>query len=94
MNRKCTHLGQINNIKPKTSGCEECINSGDSWVTLRICMICGHVGCCDASKNKHASKHFEATGHPIMKSFEPGEEWGWCYIDKAFLDPEDLKQGK
>ena len=83
---KCKHLDQIQNVEPLTRGCAECLKTGDSWVLLRLCMTCGHVGCCDSSKNKHATKHFHAMGHPIMKSIEPGENWGWCYIDELELD--------
>jgi len=60
---------------------------GDSWVHLRLCEICGHVGCCDSSKNRHATKHFKNTKHPIMRSLEPGEDWGWCYFDDVMLEP-------
>jgi uncharacterized UBP type Zn finger protein len=60
---------------------------GDSWVHLRLCEICGHVGCCDSSKNKHATKHFRKTKHPIMRSVEPDEDWGWCYIDELMIEP-------
>jgi uncharacterized UBP type Zn finger protein len=60
---------------------------GDSWVHLRLCEICGHVGCCDSSKNRHATKHFKKTEHPVMRSIEPGEDWGWCYIDEVMLQP-------
>ena len=63
-----------------------CLKIGDTWVHLRLCMTCGHVGCCDSSKNKHATKHFHMTKHPIIKSFQPGEEWGWCYIDEEMFD--------
>lgn len=66
-------------------GCEECIQMGDSWVHLRECLICGHIGCCDSSKNKHATKHFHSTEHPVMRSVEPGERWGWCYVDQAMV---------
>ena len=89
MSTTCTHLNQVRNVKPKSKGCEECLQSGDTWVHLRLCRICGHVGCCDSSKNKHATKHFHATRHAIMQSMEPGENWGWCYIDEAWL--ENLK---
>ena len=67
-------------------GCEECLASGDTWVHLRLCLECGHVGCCDSSKNKHATKHFHQTKHPIVRSFEPGEDWRWCYVDEVFLN--------
>src|SRR5712675_911284 len=83
---ECTHLGQVQDVKPHTKGCEECLKMGDRWVHLRLCLSCGHVGCCDSSKNKHATKHFHATKHPIVRSIEPGEDWGWCYIDNLELD--------
>lgn len=67
------------------SVCEDCIKTGDTWVSLRMCLICGHVGCCDSSKNTHATKHFNATKHPIMKSVTPGEEFTWCYVDGTYL---------
>ena len=81
--KACTHLKQVNqNIKAKTpNGCEECMKMGSDWVHLRLCLTCGHVGCCDSSPNKHATKHFKAARHPIIRSFEPGEDWKWCYID-------------
>jgi uncharacterized UBP type Zn finger protein len=82
----CPHLNQIRAVTPGSEGCAECLASGDTWVHLRLCLTCGHVGCCDSSKNRHATKHFQATGHPLMKSFEPGEHWGWCYIDQIEFD--------
>lgn len=84
----CTHTNQIQDVTPHTRGCEECLKSGDSWVHLRLCLTCGHVGCCDSSRNKHATKHFQGTRHPIMRSNEPGENWGWCYIDEVELEFE------
>ena len=73
----CSHLFEIADVTPKTpNGCEECLKTGDDWLHLRLCVTCGHVGCCDDSKNKHAAKHFHATSHPLIKSFEAGEEWG------------------
>jgi uncharacterized UBP type Zn finger protein len=84
--QSCKHLNQIKPVTPHTKGCEECLKMGDTWVHLRLCLECGHVGCCDSSKNKHATKHFHRTKHPIMKSLEPGETWGWCYVDEAELD--------
>lgn len=83
---ECIHLDQVQDVKPHTRGCEECLKVGDRWVHLRLCLSCGHVGCCDSSKNKHATKHFHSTQHPIMRSIEPGENWGWCYIDELELD--------
>jgi hypothetical protein len=82
----CPHVKDIRPVTPNTQGCEECLASGDRWVHLRLCLTCGHVGCCDSSKNKHATKHFHATGHPVIKSAEPGEDWGWCYVDEVTLD--------
>jgi uncharacterized UBP type Zn finger protein len=78
----CTHLDQVEAIAPRTQGCEECLQTGDTWVHLRLCLTCGHVGCCDDSKNRHATRHFRATTHPIIASFEPGEVWAWGYIDE------------
>jgi uncharacterized UBP type Zn finger protein len=82
----CSHLDQIRDVTPSANGCEECLKMGDTWMHLRLCESCGHVGCCDDSKNKHATKHYRATRHPIIKSFEPGEEWGWCYVDELFFE--------
>ena len=79
----CEHILTSNEARAKTpNGCEECLQMGDRWVHLRLCLSCGHVGCCDSSKNKHATKHFRAISHPVVKSFEPGEQWRWCYIDE------------
>src|SRR5215469_13387214 len=83
MASECTHLDQIQDVKPHTRGCEECLKMGDRWVHLRLCLYCGHVGCCDSSKNKHATKHFRSSQHAIMRSIEPGEDWGWCYVDEV-----------
>jgi hypothetical protein len=82
----CEHVDQIQEVTPSGDGCKECLEMGDSWVHLRVCMICGHVGCCDSSKNKHATKHYHGTEHAIIKSFEPEEEWGWCYPDELMFD--------
>ena len=82
---QCTHLDQIRDVEPSAEGCEDCLKSGASWVHLRICLICGHVGCCDSSKNKHATKHYHDSNHSIVQSFEPGEDWRWCYADQTFL---------
>jgi hypothetical protein len=88
MSVPCTHIDQIRDVSPRTpEGCEECLQIGDTWVHLRLCRICGHIGCCDSSKNKHATKHFHATTHPIMQSFEPGEDWLWCFVDEVALQP-------
>jgi monovalent cation/hydrogen antiporter len=80
----CEHIIVANtDAEPNTpDGCEECLKMGDSWVHLRLCLTCGHVGCCDDSKNKHAAKHFKSTKHPVIKSLESGENWLWCFVDK------------
>ncbi len=79
---KCTHLDQIKVRETNLDECEECAKTGDTWVHLRMCLTCGHVGCCDSSKNQHATKHFHRTQHPLMRSIEPGESWMWCYVDE------------
>jgi tellurite resistance protein TerC len=84
--KSCTHRNEIAAVEPNTKGCEECLKRGDRWVQLRMCLKCGHVGCCDSSKNRHATKHFQSTGHPVMRSIQPGESWKWCYVDKAMVD--------
>ena len=82
----CKHLKLIQeHVMPSADGCEDCLKIGDSWVHLRLCLICGHVGCCDSSKNKHATKHFRSTEHPVVQSFEPNEDWKCCYADETFL---------
>ena len=68
------------------NGCEECLRTGGRWVHLRVCRTCGHVGCCDNSPGRHATAHFHSTGHPVIRSFEPGETWGWCYVDNLELE--------
>ena len=84
----CSHIAQLHPVKPHTpKGCEECLQTGSGWVHLRLCLTCGHVGCCDSSPNKHATKHFHATPHPVVRSFERGEDWAWCYADQAFIEP-------
>ena len=84
----CTHLDQIRPVTPNTpAGCEECLKTGSWWVHLRLCLSCGHVGCCDSSKNKHATKHFHSSNHPLVQSIEPGEDWIWCYVDQVAMEP-------
>jgi uncharacterized UBP type Zn finger protein len=86
----CTHLDTVDPaVSPRAPGCEECLATGGTWVHLRVCMECGHVGCCDQSPGRHATGHFHETGHPIIQSFEPGEDWWWCYVDEiAFTVPD------
>ena len=81
----CSHLDQIRPVVPSARGCEECLKSGDKWVHLRLCLTCGHVGCCDSSPNKHATAHFKGMNHPLIKSIEPGEDWGWCFRDEIYI---------
>jgi uncharacterized UBP type Zn finger protein len=82
----CEHVQQIvPNVHRSGNGCVECLELGMHWVHLRECLICGHVGCCDSSVGKHATKHFHATSHPIMRSIEPGEHWRWCYVDEEMV---------
>jgi uncharacterized UBP type Zn finger protein len=88
MSRRCTHLDSVQSVAPNTpAGCEECLAQGMGWVHLRLCLHCGHVGCCDDSAGKHATKHFHRTGHPIVRSLERGEDWAWCYADDLLLEP-------
>jgi len=83
----CTHLDTIRPVKPSAAGCEECLQIGAPWVHLRLCLTCGHVGCCDNSPGKHATAHFHATAHPLIQSFQLGEDWRWCYVDEVMLEP-------
>lgn len=83
--KKCQHLDQVKAVTPSSEGCEDCLKVGSSWVHLRLCRSCGHVGCCDSSPMKHASAHFRSSEHPIISSFEPNEEWSFCYIDELFF---------
>ena len=78
----CEHLDQIQDVSPRTEGCEECLTSSDEWVELRMCLTCGQVGCCDSSKNRHATSHFEQTAHAIMQAMG-ARDWKYCYIDKT-----------
>jgi hypothetical protein len=88
MATRCTHLDQVHDPAPRTpQGCEECLKTNGWWVHLRLCLACGHVGCCDNSPGKHATKHFHQSHHAIIRSFEPGEDWGWCYVDQLMMEP-------
>jgi uncharacterized UBP type Zn finger protein len=85
----CAHLGGIE-CAPNVQGeCEDCVREGSTWVHLRACLQCGHVACCDNSPRRHATAHFAGTAHPLMRSLEPGEDWGWCYADDLLLVPDD-----
>ena len=85
----CSHLDQIHDITPSADGCEDCLRIGARWVHLRLCLTCGHVGCCDSSPNRHATAHFHAAAHPLVRSLEPGEDWMWCYVDEVGLLPAE-----
>ncbi len=87
--RECRHMKEVlalRDVVPSTQGCAECLAQGDDWVHLRLCLSCGHVGCCDFSKNRHATRHFRTTGHPVIRSLEPREDWLWCYVDELFFE--------
>jgi uncharacterized UBP type Zn finger protein len=83
----CSHAAHIQDVVPSADGCEKCLEMGDRWIHLRLCLTCGHVGCCDNSKNKHARHHYHETHHPMIVSYEPRETWLWCYEDKLFANP-------
>ena len=86
----CSHLDQIDpGAQPSAEGCEDCLRLGGRWVHLRMCRVCGHVGCCDSSPSKHASAHNASSGHPLMSSFEPGEDWWWCFADQLGFTVSD-----
>ncbi len=83
----CTHLDTVlvTELPEAVDGCEDCLATGGQWLHLRICLSCGHVGCCDDSPNRHATAHAEATSHPLIRSLEPGEDWSWCFVDRVGL---------
>lgn len=84
----CSHLAALTSLIPAPAEhvCPECVALGDTWVHLRVCQNCGHVGCCDSSKNKHATQHYRSAGHPVVTSAEPGERWAWCYPDEQMAE--------
>jgi ubiquitin-hydrolase Zn-finger-containing protein len=85
----CTHLDTVPGAAPVADGCVECLQMGSTWVHLRRCTTCGHIGCCDTSPNQHATAHWHATDHPLVQSFEPGEDWYWCYADELGFEVPD-----
>jgi hypothetical protein len=86
MPKTCTHLDTVHDVEPSSTGCEECLEIGSHWLHLRMCQECGHVGCCDSSPNKHATAHYRAhPDHPIVRSYEPGEDWWWCFPEELFF---------
>lgn len=88
----CTHLETIalQKLPERVAGCEDCLRDGGVWLHLRICLECGHVGCCDDSPNRHATAHYHETGHPLIHSLEPGESWSWCYVDEVAMLIRDI----
>jgi uncharacterized UBP type Zn finger protein len=92
-NPGCKHLASIRDVQPSTTaGCEDCLRTGARWVHLRLCLECGHVGCCDSSPNRHATRHFHKSGHPVVRSFEPDEDWGWCFEDEVMMEGQLLRE--
>jgi uncharacterized UBP type Zn finger protein len=89
----CTHLDhiKITQLPESVEGCADCLVLGDPWLHLRICLECGHVGCCDDSPNRHATAHARNSGHPIIRSLEPGELWCWCYVDQLLMQIEGIE---
>ena len=89
----CSHLDQIEllELPEQVDGCEDCLKTGDPWLHLRICLSCGHVGCCDDSPNRHATAHAGETGHALIRSLEPGEDWSWCFLDEVAMRIPDVK---
>jgi uncharacterized UBP type Zn finger protein len=83
----CEHVSAIEPVAPTSKGCEDCLAIGASWTELRVCLTCGHVGCCEDSEHAHALRHFNATGHPVIEPLARSETWGWCYIHKRYFDP-------
>lgn len=90
--KTCDHLDGIRVTEPTTDVCEACVEKGDTWPALRMCLACGHVGCCDTSTNRHARQHYEETGHPLMRSIRLDEAWIWCYSDNAFFEGRVLER--
>ena len=90
MSGSCTHVELVGEAVPSSEGCEDCLRIGGRWVHLRMCMMCGHVGCCDNSPNRHATAHYGANvDHPVIRSYEPGEDWWFCYDDDLAFDVDD-----
>jgi CPA2 family monovalent cation:H+ antiporter-2 len=86
--RECSHLSLIQNVEPEADVCGECVELGDTWPALRMCLTCGHVGCCEEAKSQHAYRHYEEAGHPLVRPhLERGMHWTWCYVDRALLPP-------
>ena len=89
MSRNCIHLATIQQVTPSARGCEECLKTGAEWFHLRVCRTCGHVGCCDQSPGRHATKHYHASKHPIIEGYDPPEGWGWCFVEETMVNLPD-----
>jgi uncharacterized UBP type Zn finger protein len=89
----CTHLDTVEvlELPESVDGCQECLATGGKWLHLRICLECGHVGCCDDSPGKHATAHATGDSHPIIRSLEPGEDWSWCYVDEVAMRIPEIR---
>ena len=87
MTDSCEHFSEIRLVEPSADGCEDCIRMGAKWTQVRVCLTCGHAGCCEDSPHAHALAHFNATGHPMISSLERGDTWGWCYVHRRYFDP-------
>ena len=85
---QCRHIMSVVVVEPASDVCDECVALGDDWVHLRACLSCGNVGCCDQSKNKHATRHYRKTNHLLIQTIEPGEDWIYCYADDVMMQPE------
>jgi uncharacterized UBP type Zn finger protein len=82
----CDHVAQLpDEVTPSGTGCQDCLDQGLTWVHLRLCLTCGRVGCCDQSPGRHTTQHARESGHPVVQSFEPDEDWRWCYVDEVYL---------
>ena len=86
MSQACEHFDHAEHLEPTATVCQECLDMGSGWVHLRQCLVCGHVGCCNSSPNRHAARHYQAIGHPVMRSIEPGETWGYCFVDDLTVE--------
>lgn len=91
--RECSHLDRVAVTEATEPVCPQCVSEGTKWVHVRMCMVCGQPGCCDSSRPKHARRHHDETGHPLIRSVEPGESWGWCYVDQAYLTADQYAVG-
>ena len=91
MSDPCPHVAEVRDVTPGTAGCEECLKTGSWWGIPRLCRICGHVGCCDDSPNRHARAHWHGTGHPVIEGYDPPEGWGWCWVDEVAFDLSERK---